>query len=111
MFANVLIANRGEIAFTIIRTARPDGASADRLHTPPTAGRYSPVLPTKRMRSARARTAISTRTALSGPAKKVGADRLHLGYGFLSENADFAEGCAVEAGVVFVGLLARGNAR
>ena len=66
MFANVLIANRGEIACRIIRTARGMGIRSIVLHTPADHGALWRGSLTKRTRSARARAAISTRR-LSSP--------------------------------------------
>jgi 3-methylcrotonyl-CoA carboxylase alpha subunit len=104
MFASVLIANRGEIACRIARTAKRLGlrtiavysqADADALHVrlcdeahligPPAASEsYLRV------------------DKLIAAAKQAGAQCIHPGYGFLSENADFAEACAA-AQICFVG--------
>ena len=102
MFANVLIANRGEIACRIIRTARGWESARSRCTRPRTAGRCSPGSLTKRTRSAKGANGYLDQDAIIALAGKVGAECLHPGYGFLSENADFAEACG-RAGVVFVG--------
>jgi 3-methylcrotonyl-CoA carboxylase alpha subunit len=104
MFSSVLIANRGEIACRIARTAKRLGlrtiavyseADANALHVrscdeahpigpPPAAESYLLI------------------DRIIGVARKSGAQCVHPGYGFLSENAEFAEACAA-AGIVFVG--------
>src|SRR5262245_61029460 len=104
MFPSVLIANRGEIAVRIARTAKRLGlhtiavySSADRgaLHTTvcDEAHLIGPAPAAESYLAADRILEVATRT---------GAACLHPGYGFLSENADFAESCA-KAGVVFVG--------
>ena len=95
MFANVLIANRGEIACRIIRTARRLGMQDDRdAH----AGRPRRAVHPARRRGARdrrGRERLSRRRRRSSRWRgSVGAECLHPGYGFLSENADFADACA-----------------
>ncbi len=104
MFASLLIANRGEIACRIVRTGRrlgirtitvysdadaeaPHVAQADmalRIGPPPARQSYLDI------------------DAILEAARRAGAHAIHPGYGFLSENADFAEAC-LEAGLVFVG--------
>jgi 3-methylcrotonyl-CoA carboxylase alpha subunit len=104
MFKSVLIANRGEIACRIARTARKLGlrviavyseADADALHVriadeahligpPPAAQSYLVA------------------EKIIAAAEAAGAQCIHPGYGFLSENAAFAQACA-DAGIVFVG--------
>jgi geranyl-CoA carboxylase alpha subunit len=104
MFSKILIANRGEIACRVIRTAKSLGyrtvavyseADADALHVQ-----------------------LADEAVLIGPAKvadsylrvdaileacqKSGADAVHPGYGFLSENEGFAEACAAQ-GITFIG--------
>jgi 3-methylcrotonyl-CoA carboxylase alpha subunit len=104
MFRTLLIANRGEIACRIARTARRMGiatvavyseADADSLHvrTADTA-----VL----IGAASARESYLNVPRIIAAASACGADAIHPGYGFLSENPAFAEACA-EAGIVFVG--------
>ncbi len=104
MFRKLLIANRGEIACRIIRTARRLGiatvavysdADADALHVAMAdeAYRIGPAAP---------RDSYLNTSAILSAARRAGAEALHPGYGFLSENADFAEACA-QAGIVFVG--------
>ncbi len=98
LFSNVLIANRGEIACRIIATAKRLGLKTMALHTPADRdARFTRL----------ADETVETPSYLDGPAivaaaKAAGAEALHPGYGFLSENADFAEFCAIED-VVFIG--------
>ena len=102
MFANVLIANRGEIACRIIRTARSMGIRAIALHTPVDRGALFTRLADEAHEIGEGASGYLDQEAIVALARKVGAECLHPGYGFLSENADFAERCAA-AGVVFVG--------
>jgi len=104
MFKSVLIANRGEIACRIARTARRLGlrtiavysdADAQALHVRLCDDAYNIGPPPP----AQSYLAIDKLIAV---AKAAGAECLHPGYGFLSENADFAQACA-DAGIVFVG--------
>ncbi len=104
MFSSVLVANRGEIACRIMRTAKRlglrtvavySGADARALHVksadtaiaigpPPAAQSYLDA------------------DKLIAAAKSAGADCIHPGYGFLSENAAFAQACH-DAGIAFIG--------
>jgi 3-methylcrotonyl-CoA carboxylase alpha subunit len=102
MFANVLIANRGEIACRIIRTARRMGMKSIALHTPADRGALFTRLTDEPQEIGEGANGYLDQAAIIALAKKVGAECLHPGYGFLSENADFAERCA-KAGIVFVG--------
>ena len=101
---NLLVANRGEIAVRICRTARDLGhhtiavyseADADAPHVR-AADAAVPIGP-----SAPKESYLSIAKIIDA-AKRMDADAIHPGYGFLSENADFAEAC-VDAGIVFVG--------
>ncbi|MBI5721610.1 MAG: carbamoyl-phosphate synthase subunit L [Burkholderiales bacterium] len=103
-FRKILVANRGEIACRVMRTAHrlgyrtvavfsdadaaaPHVAMADeavRIGPPPAAESYLSI------------------AALLEAARKTGAEAVHPGYGFLSERADFARACA-QAGLVFIG--------
>jgi 3-methylcrotonyl-CoA carboxylase alpha subunit len=94
----VLIANRGEIACRIIATAKRLGMRAIALYTPADRG----ALFTRLADEAIEAPSYLDGQAIVAAAHKVGAQCLHPGYGFLSENADFAEYCALE-GVTFVG--------
>ena len=105
MFDKILIANRGEIACRVIRTCRRLGIAHRRgVFARPTPMRSTCAWPTRRGRSAaRVRQDSYLRgDAILEVARKSGAQAIHPGYGFLTENADFAD--AVEAaGLVFIG--------
>src|SRR5437016_6643516 len=104
MFRRLLIANRGEIAIRVARTAKEMGIRC--------IGVYSEA-----DRNALHRAAMDETVAIGGPlpadsylniahvlraAQDSRADAIHPGYGFLSENPTFAQGCA-DAGFVFIG--------
>jgi acetyl-CoA carboxylase, biotin carboxylase subunit len=100
----VLIANRGEIALRVIRACREMGlatvavySDADRaaLHVLHADEAY-------RLGPAPAMESYLRGDLILEVARRTGADAIHPGYGFLSENADFAEACAA-AGVTFIG--------
>ncbi len=104
MFRKVLVANRGEIAVRVIRTLREMGIlsvavysdadrtslhvrmadEAERIGPPPSSESYLLI------------------DRIIEAARKHGAEAIHPGYGFLSENAEFAEACEA-AGIVFIG--------
>jgi len=103
-FHKILIANRGEIACRIARTAKAMGyrtvaifsdADARALHVRMTdeAVRIGPPPPQE---------SYLKIGAILEAARKTGADAIHPGYGFLAEDADFAEACE-RAGIVFIG--------
>ncbi len=104
MFHKILIANRGEIACRVIATAAGMGIA--------TVAVYSDADATARHVAA-GRRGLADRAGAGArelPARRhdhrrrpaSGAQAIHPGYGFLSENAEFAEACAA-AGVVFIG--------
>ncbi len=98
MITKLLIANRGEIACRIARTARRMGIATVAVVTPADRG-----APHEMACDAAVRVPdYLDIAAIVDAALASGADAVHPGYGFLSENADFARACA-EAGIVFVG--------
>ena len=104
MFSSLLIANRGEIAFRVIRTARRMGlrtisvySEADKmsLHAAEADEAYE-------IGPAKAQLSYLNGSRILDVAASAGADAIHPGYGFLSENAAFAEACE-KRGIIFVG--------
>ncbi len=104
MFESVLIANRGEIACRIIRTARRLGIRTIAIHSQADRGALFTRLADEahEVGPAAARESYLAGGRIIALAARTGARCLHPGYGFLSENAEFAEGCA-RAGLVFIG--------
>jgi len=101
MFSTVLVANRGEIACRIIRTLRSLGIRSIAVHSDEDAAASHVALADAAVRIGGARSYLDS-AAVVAAAVASGADAVHPGYGFLSENADFASACAA-AGIVFVG--------
>ncbi len=103
-FPSILIANRGEIAVRVIRACRTLGIEAIAVYSDADeralhvreADRALPIGPAPATQS------YLNIEALIAAAKHAGAAAIHPGYGFLSENAAFAQACA-DAGIVFIG--------
>ena len=104
MFATLLIANRGEIACRITRTAQRLGLRVIAVYSDADAGALHTRVADSAVRigPADARESYLNIPALLHAARESGADAVHPGYGFLAESAEFAHECAA-AGIVFVG--------
>ncbi len=104
MFNSLLIANRGEIACRIIKTARRMGLRTIAVYSEADRGALFTELADEAhlIGPAPARESYLVADKIIAVAKASGADAIHPGYGFLSENADFAEACAA-SGIIFVG--------
>jgi len=99
----LLIANRGEIALRIIRTARELGIETVSVYAEDDASSPHVAAATESVPlGASGASAYLDQGALLKIAAETGATHVHPGYGFLSENAEFAQACT-EAGIVFVG--------
>ena len=104
MFETVLVANRGEIAVRVIRTLREMGIRSVAVHSDADIGALHtrladvavPIGP-----APAAQSYLSIERVLEA-AVRTGAQAIHPGYGFLSENVEFARACD-EAGIVFIG--------
>jgi 3-methylcrotonyl-CoA carboxylase alpha subunit len=106
-FRSVLIANRGEIACRVIRTAKRMGLRTVAVYSEADRGAMHVEMADEAvlLGPARARDSYLNVERLLEAARKTGAEAIHPGYGFLSENAEFAQACAA-AGIVFVGPTA-----
>jgi 3-methylcrotonyl-CoA carboxylase alpha subunit len=104
MFRTLLIANRGEIACRVIRTARRMGIRSVAVFSEADAGAQHVALADEAhpIGPARASESYLRIDRILAAARASGAEAIHPGYGFLSENAGFAEACA-GAGIAFVG--------
>ena len=104
MFKKILIANRGEIACRVIKTAQRLGVKCVAVYSEADTGARHVDLADEAycIGPAAARDSYLRGEKILETAKKCGAEAIHPGYGFLSENAEFAEACT-KAGLVFIG--------
>ena len=104
MISKLLVANRGEIAARIMRTAHALGISTVAVHSDPDADAPFVALADEAVRlpgASPTETYLRSDLVIAA-ARATGADAVHPGYGFLSENADFAHQCR-ESKIEFVG--------
>ena len=104
MFSRLLVANRGEIAVRVIRACREMGIESVAVYSDADAHALHTTLADHRVRIGPAAVAESYLSveAIVGAAQATGAEALHPGYGFFSENPRLASACA-EAGIAFIG--------
>jgi 3-methylcrotonyl-CoA carboxylase alpha subunit len=104
MFNKILIANRGEIACRVIKTARRLGIKTVAVYSEADAGARHVRMADEAVfiGAAAARESYLVIDKIIAAAKQTGAQAIHPGYGFLSENEDFCHACD-EAGIVFIG--------
>ncbi|MCH8505514.1 MAG: acetyl-CoA carboxylase biotin carboxylase subunit [Ectothiorhodospiraceae bacterium] len=104
MFQTILVANRGEIAARILKTARHMGFRTVAVYSDADAASPHLMLADISIclgKGAASESYLSVERLISA-AKQTGADAIHPGYGFLSENAEFAAACA-QASITFIG--------
>jgi 3-methylcrotonyl-CoA carboxylase alpha subunit len=104
MFNKILIANRGEIACRVIKTARRMGIRTVAVYSDADVGARHVRLADEAVciGPAAARESYLVGARIIAAAQSTGAQAIHPGYGFLSENEEFAEACAAQ-GLVFIG--------
>jgi len=104
MFTSVLVANRGEIACRVFRTAQRMGIRTVAVYSDADAAAPHVKMADAAVRlgPAPARESYLDGAKVLAAAKETGAEAIHPGYGFLSENADFAE-AVIAAGLVWIG--------
>ncbi|MEK6245428.1 MAG: acetyl/propionyl/methylcrotonyl-CoA carboxylase subunit alpha [Pseudomonadota bacterium] len=104
MFRKILIANRGEIACRVIAAARHMGVRSVAVYSDADRDARHVALAdeARRIGPPEARASYLNTEAILAAARDTGAEAIHPGYGFLSENEDFAAACA-KAGIVFIG--------
>jgi 3-methylcrotonyl-CoA carboxylase alpha subunit len=106
-FRSLLIANRGEIACRVIRTATAMGLRTVAVYSEADCNAMHVTCADEAvlLGPAQARDSYLNIARVIAAAKETGAEAIHPGYGFLSENAEFARAC-LDAGIVFVGPTA-----
>ncbi|PLP59733.1 3-methylcrotonyl-CoA carboxylase [Mesorhizobium loti] len=104
MFSKILIANRGEIACRVIRTARRLGVTTVAVYSDADAGSLHVAMADEAVHIGASPVGESYLKAdrIIAAARQTGAEAIHPGYGFLSENPDFVDQVAA-AGLVFIG--------
>ena len=96
MFKSLLIANRGEIAVRVMRTAKRLGLRTIAVYSDADANAMHVAMADHAIRigAAPSRESYLNIAAVLSAAREAKAEAIHPGYGFLSENAEFAEACA-----------------